>query len=233
MNYIILAVVAVVSFFIGRKTSAFGRKVDRSFASKQPEELKEIQKKSREALAERTEDRKEKILSLMTIGATHGEALKACGVEDIKKGITSKNVKRFLGVSVITARKYLNELEKEDKIKQIGKTGRVPGELLSLGSIQSTFGKIGDVIKKTVNQVGKIACKAVKNPSAGAIAGGIAATQGIPPQTGATGVRIASGVCPAGTVPITTPAAAAMGMPSWALPAAIGGGALLLVIALK
>ena len=124
MNYIILAVVAVVSFFIGRKTSAFGRKVDRSFASKQPEELKEIQKKSREALTKRTEDRKEKILSLMTIGATHGEALKACGVEDIKKEITSKNVKRFLGVSVITARKYLNELEKEDKIKQIGKTGR-------------------------------------------------------------------------------------------------------------
>ena len=124
MNYVILVAVAVASFFIGRKTVNINKGAGKTFAQRDPEELREIRSKSRKALAKRTEDRKEKILSLMTIGATHGEELKACGVEDIKKGITSQNVKRFLGVSVITARKYLNELEKEDKIKQIGKTGR-------------------------------------------------------------------------------------------------------------
>lgn len=124
MNYPVLIIVAIVSFFIGRKTVNVSRRAGKTFAQREPEELREIRNKSRKALTKRTEDRKEKILSLMTIGATHGEELKACGVEDIKKGITSQNVKRFLGVSVITARKYLNQLEKENKIKQIGKTGR-------------------------------------------------------------------------------------------------------------
>jgi len=124
MNYLVLIIVAVVGFVIGRKTSKFGSEAVKSFSRRQPEELKEIQRESRKALTKRTEDRKEKILSLMTIGATHGEDLKACGVEDIKKGITSKNVKKFLDVSGVTARKYLNELEKEDKIKQIGRAGR-------------------------------------------------------------------------------------------------------------
>lgn len=120
MNYLVLIIVTVISFVIGRKTARGGK----TFAGRKPEELKELQQKARKALTKRTEDRKEKILSLMTLGATHGEELKACGVEDIKKGITSKNVKRFLGVTSRTARKYLNELEAEGKIKQIGKAGR-------------------------------------------------------------------------------------------------------------
>ena len=137
MEYLVLAIGVIVGFLLGRVSV---RDRGKSFAGRKPaktteggspdnlkklsrEELKEIQKKSHRALTKRTENRKEKILSLMTIGATHGDELKACGVEDIKKGITSKNVKRFLGVSSGTARKYLNELEAEGKIIQVGERG--------------------------------------------------------------------------------------------------------------
>ena len=124
MNYVALIIVAVVSFVIGRKTAKNTPSESRSFAPKQPEEMLEMQSEAREALTERTEKRKEKILNLMNSEAVHDEELKTCGVTDIKKGITSKNVGKLLDVSGATARKYLNELEEEGKIKQIGKTGR-------------------------------------------------------------------------------------------------------------
>ena len=54
-----------------------------------------------------------------------GEVLISEGIySDIKKGITCENVEKLLDVSGATARKYLDELEDENKIKQIGKTGR-------------------------------------------------------------------------------------------------------------
>ena len=124
MIYVIFIVVAVVSFAIGRKTGKSTRPGSGVFAPKQKEELKKLRESSRVALTERTEKRKEKILSLMDSEAVHDEELKACGVVDIKMGITSENVKRLLDVSGKTARKYLNELESEDKIKQIGERGR-------------------------------------------------------------------------------------------------------------
>ncbi len=75
-------------------------------------------------LRERTEQRKERILNFMNIDAVHEEELKACNVVDIKEGVTSDNVAKLLGVSNITARRYLNELESENKIKQHGERGR-------------------------------------------------------------------------------------------------------------
>ena len=114
----------MISFFLGRKTAKSPTQTDRTFAPKQPEEMLEMQAEAREALTERTEKRKGKILNLMNIEAVHDGELKACGVTDIKKGITSENVEKLLDVSGATARKYLNELEEENKIKQIGKTGR-------------------------------------------------------------------------------------------------------------
>ena len=96
----------------------------KSFTPKQPEEMSEMRVEAREALTERTESRKQKILNLMDSEAVHQEELKACNVEDIKKGITSENVEKLLDVSNATARKYLNELESENKIKQIGDSGR-------------------------------------------------------------------------------------------------------------
>jgi Fic family protein len=40
-----------------------------------------------------------------------------------KSKITNDEVKDFLHVSDATAERYLNTLEKENKIKQVGKTG--------------------------------------------------------------------------------------------------------------
>ena len=41
-----------------------------------------------------------------------------------KNKITNNDVEKLLGVSDATATRYLDELEKQGKIKQIGKTGR-------------------------------------------------------------------------------------------------------------
>ena len=41
-----------------------------------------------------------------------------------KEKITNDEVEKFLHVSDATATRYLNELEKEGKIKQVGKTGK-------------------------------------------------------------------------------------------------------------
>ncbi len=41
-----------------------------------------------------------------------------------KQKITNNDIEKLLNVSDATATRYLNELEKENKIEQIGKTGR-------------------------------------------------------------------------------------------------------------
>ena len=41
-----------------------------------------------------------------------------------KNKITNNDIEKLLNVSDATATRYLNELEKENKIEQIGKTGR-------------------------------------------------------------------------------------------------------------
>ena len=41
-----------------------------------------------------------------------------------KEKITNNDVEKHLNTSDATAERYLNELEKEGKIKQIGKTGK-------------------------------------------------------------------------------------------------------------
>jgi len=45
-------------------------------------------------------------------------------VVDRSPGITSDEVEKLLDVSDQTARKYLNELEDENKIEQVGDRGR-------------------------------------------------------------------------------------------------------------
>ena len=106
-----------LGFYIKDKTT-------KSFTPKQPEEMSEMRAEAHEALTERTESWKEKILNLMDGEAVHQEELKACNVEDIKKGITSENVEKLLDVSNTTAGRYLNALESENKIKQVGKSGK-------------------------------------------------------------------------------------------------------------
>lgn len=118
---------AIVSFVIGRKTkkTLTPKQIEELYFTKTTEdELDEMRKESKEALAERTESRKEKILDFMKNEAVHQEELKTCNLDDSKTDVTSADIEKLLEVSNVTARKYLNELESEGKIKQIGEAGR-------------------------------------------------------------------------------------------------------------
>ncbi len=117
MNYLILIIVGIVSFAVGRKSV-------KTFEPKSDGELDEMRVESREALSERTEERKRKILEFMRKEKEHQEDLKGCNLEAECKGVTCNDVEKLLDVSEQTAHKYLNELEKEQKIEQIGKVGR-------------------------------------------------------------------------------------------------------------
>lgn len=125
-----------------------------------------------------------------------------------------------------------------DKFVDLGKRG--PRALSGyqatgiFGAVTSVVGgvtgAVQDAAKTAVNKIEKLTCKVASNPSTAAIAGGIAATQGVPPETGATGARVAQTLCGPAATPVVAPASTT---PPWLLPAAIGGGALLLVLALK
>ena len=110
-----------LGFYIKGK---MGEKTGKSFKSLETEELGEIMEKAREALSERTEERKEKILEFMKRETEHEKALKNCSIEEPKPGVTCVEIEKLLDVSGKTARKYLDELEDENKIRQVGKTGR-------------------------------------------------------------------------------------------------------------
>ncbi len=112
-----------LGFYIKGK---MGEKTGKSFKSLETEELGEIMEKAREALSERTEERKEKILEFMRREGSFDEALKTCKIEEgeNKPGATCNEIEKLLKVSGKTARKYLDELEDENKIRQVGKTGR-------------------------------------------------------------------------------------------------------------
>ena len=50
--------------------------------------------------------------------------VESCDIKNAKKGIKREDVEKRLGVSRKTALKYLDLLEEENKIKQIGKAGQ-------------------------------------------------------------------------------------------------------------
>ena len=83
-----------------------------------------MRKESKSALGERTEERKERILGFMDDEAVHEKELNTCDLVDRTPGITSEQVEKLLDVSGGTARKYLNELEDEGKVEQVGESGR-------------------------------------------------------------------------------------------------------------
>ena len=107
MTSILFFIIGIaLGFYIKSKTT-------KTFTPKQAEEMSEMRAEAHEALSERTESRKQKILNLMNTEAVHDKELKACNVADIKKGITCNDIEKLLDVSDQTASKYLNELEKE------------------------------------------------------------------------------------------------------------------------
>lgn len=85
--------------------------------------------------------------------------------------------------------------------------------------------------KDLAKKIGSAACKAANNKFAGAAAAGVSAAYGAPPQAGMTGVAVAQQLCTEPPPP-PTPGIFQTG-PSWLVPVALGGGALLLVLALR
>jgi hypothetical protein len=119
--------------------------------------------------------------------------------------------------------------------KEKGKKPSAVSGYLGCGSSMGnyfTLSGVGDWVSSALDKTGDVACKVVTNPLAPAVAGGIAATQGVPPQLGAAGVAIGAGMCASGQS-APAPTVQQPGMPGWVLPAAIGGGALILILALK
>ncbi len=129
MNYLILAIVGIIGFILGKKLAKF-RALKRiafqnnnSLSGKTEEEKTDMRNKAQGAFDERTEERKEKILEFLTRELDHQKALANCSIEDRKKGITREDVEELLDVSSKTALKYLNELEQENKIIQSSSHG--------------------------------------------------------------------------------------------------------------
>ena len=116
-NLILILAGVAIGFWIGRKTA--GTSLLRA-----RDTFDTLRKKARQALADRTEERKEKILELLRREMAHQKELTGCNLDETKQGVTRNDVEKLLGVSDRTAGRYLDELEDEGKIKQVGTTGR-------------------------------------------------------------------------------------------------------------
>lgn len=93
-------------------------------------------------------------------------------------------------------------------------------------------GKTVDFVKDGLSILSDAACELVSGTT-GVIAGGTAATiAGASPQVGVAGAQIAQGICGQATAPPPV-YEEEKGLPGWVLPVAIGGGALVLLVALR
>jgi Fic family protein len=116
-NILFLIIGVAIGFYVKGKTT-------KTLTLKSSAELADMREESTEALKERTEERKKKILDFMSAEARHQKELQNCSVADTKQGITSADIEKLLDVGDDTARKYLNELEQEGRIEQVGTTGK-------------------------------------------------------------------------------------------------------------
>jgi Fic family protein len=116
-NILFLIIGVAIGFYVKGKTT-------KTLTLKSSDELADMRQESTDALKERTEERKNKILDFMSTEAKHQKELQNCSVADTKPGITSADIENLLGVKDDTARKYLNELEQEGQIEQVGTTGK-------------------------------------------------------------------------------------------------------------
>ena len=116
-NILFLIIGVAIGFFIKGKTT-------KTLAVKSTAEMADMRVEAKEAFKERLDERKKKILDFMAKEAKHQKELQNCSVADTKPGITSADTEKLLDVKEDTARKYLNELEREGLIEQIGTTGK-------------------------------------------------------------------------------------------------------------
>lgn len=94
------------------------------------------------------------------------------------------------------------------------------------------WSKVGSFGSSVLSAIGGLACKALNNPAAGLAAGGASAAMGAGPQAGMIGAQAAQSACSSSAAPASAPVPQPT-TPSWLLPAAIGGGALLIYLAVK
>jgi len=116
-NILFLIVGVAIGFFIKGRTT-------KTLIQKSPAELDDMRLEAKEAVKERTDERKKKILDFMADDAQHEKDLGACSVVDIKEGVTCADIEKLLDVKGNTARRYLDGLEEEGLIEQIGSTGQ-------------------------------------------------------------------------------------------------------------
>jgi len=125
MNYIVLIATGIVGIFLGKYLGVKLRKRKlKTFDDLPKSERTDIQEKAQEALNERTENRKNKILQYMANEKKHRSELVGCNLEVPTQGITCNKIEKLLEISDNTARKYLSELEDENKIEQVDNSKR-------------------------------------------------------------------------------------------------------------
>ena len=124
--YNILFFIAGIALGFYVKDQMKGSGKVKTFDEKSPDEMEKIRLESKEALTERTEKRKEKILIALKDSKGNFMSNDIEGAQNacVPKPFACADVEKLLDVSDTTARKYLNELEAENKIKQIGNTGQ-------------------------------------------------------------------------------------------------------------
>lgn len=118
MTIFFICIAGVLGFAIGY---AMKRKPVSPITKKTAHELQEA---ASAALHERTEDRKDGIIKIMKEATERHEELAACGLATERKGVTRSDIEELLGVSSQTALKYLDELEAEGRVSQIGIRGK-------------------------------------------------------------------------------------------------------------
>jgi hypothetical protein len=92
--------------------------------------------------------------------------------------------------------------------------------------------------EKAIDKLGSLACGALSHPAGAVAAGAAAGAAGAPPQIGMVAAEIGKGVCGKSDTPPATPQELMEpqgygGASQWLLPAAIGGGVLLVALALR
>ncbi|MFC1756968.1 hypothetical protein ACFLZC_02345 [Patescibacteria group bacterium] len=135
MTYIYLIIAVVAGYYFGKKFAIKQNPSKPGFGEMSKDELTKLRSEAKKALGERTEERKEKILELMRNESKHREELKACGMDPSSTQITSENIEKLFDVHGDTARKYLNALEAEGKIEQVGERGAGVYYILKLHTI--------------------------------------------------------------------------------------------------
>jgi hypothetical protein len=122
--FVVIGAAVIIGFAIGRKSADYVNDMDGPSIPASASRLAKLLPMARQALFRRTEKRKNTILEMLKGEARHMKRLTQCNIDPTAQGLTSDDVSLLLSVSRNTARNYLNELEEENKILQVGVAGR-------------------------------------------------------------------------------------------------------------